>query len=429
MAEEDWRLSQEHDKKGKFCPLALDPNRVRELTSPADLKTLKEDRGTVVYPQFKHAVEPPADQAAADGTSQWLNSGMGFYTRGEKPKTEELLTCSQDLTDIVKICTEASRAGAEDLLWLSWVEAKSRLRRAPSRYSGLIAISAVGARKLLAHFTQWLEPGHFDTQLRWALTTNEDCRTVLSAGYLLPSLGHWSEHPTQNLGKVAKVREAYWHADFIAQGTRGPSEPPAARWDGKFTVERFREGGWKEAPLHPGIQLPEQEGESFLWWTAAITVAELPAGRLPTIRGRKRKGQSPQPALMIWVPKSGPGSVAHQFPPQVDDSEAEYGPIKVTAYQIIDEEEDTWTKTTASFQRRWRQAVNIFLRRSFTNDPNKAPFFMSYQPLPFLSCCTHDSKVFYCFIWLDVSCRIAHELPAMCRHITCFAFLFSGFQL
>ena len=373
MAEEDWRLCQQHDKKGKFCPLALDPNRVRELTSPADLKTLKEDRGTVVYPQFKHVVEPPADQEAADAASKWLSSGMGFYTRGEKPKGQDLMECSQELTDVVKICTEAARAGAEDFLWMSWVEAKSRLRRAPSRYSGLIAMSAVGARKLLANFEDWLEPGHFDTQLRWALTNNQDCRTVLAAGYLQPSLGHWSEHETMNLGKQSKVREAYWHADFIAQSTRGPSEPPAAPWDGVFKVERFRPSGQPEA-MHPGIQLPEQEGESFLWWTAAITVAELPAGRLPTIRQRKTKKQSYQPAKMKWVVKNKEKKEIQQFPPQVDDSAGQYGPIRVTAYQIVDENEDTWTKTTDSFQRRWRQAVNLFLRRSFTNDPYKAPF-------------------------------------------------------
>ena len=258
---------------------------------------------------------------------------------------------------------------------MSWVEAKSRLRRAPSRYSGLIAISAVGARKLLANFHEWISPGHFDTQLRWALTSNGDCRTVLSAGYLMPSLGHWSEHETMNLGKVAKVREAWWDADYIAQSTRGPSEPPAARWNGVFTVERFRHSGQPEPALHPGIQLPEQEGESFLWWTAAITVAELPAGRLPTIRSRKTKKQSRHPAPMKWVAKSGPGCVVQQYPPQVDDSESQYGPIKVTAYQIIDEGEDTFQKTTASFQRRWRAAVNLFLRRSFTNDPTEAPFF------------------------------------------------------
>ena len=66
MAEEVWRISKEHDKKGKFCPLALDPDRVRELTSPADLRTLTEDRGCVVYPQFKAAVELPADPAEAN---------------------------------------------------------------------------------------------------------------------------------------------------------------------------------------------------------------------------------------------------------------------------------------------------------------------------------------------------------------------------
>ena len=123
--------------------------------------------------------------------------------------------------------------------------------------------------------------------------------------------------------------------------------------------------------MHPCFSLPEQSGEDFAWWTAAMSVAELPAGRPPTIRSRKSKKQSRQPDPQRWVPKSGP-MVAPQAPEQVDDSEAEFGPIRVTAYQIIDEEEETFSKTTASFQRRWRQAVNLFLRRSFTNNPSKA---------------------------------------------------------
>ena len=291
-------------KKGSIASPRSTPQRVQELASPATLQELKDDRGTVVYPQFKCALEPSAEQRQADGSAAWLNAGMGFYTRGEKPKSPEFLETTQELQDIVKIVNEAARAGAEDMLWMSWLEAKSRRKRAPSRYSGLIALSAVGARKLLSNFDKWCPPGNFDTQLRRALETDADCKAVLAAGYLLPALGHYSEHNSALFGGT--TREAYWTEPFIAQSTRGPSEPPAAPWDGTFKVRRFLEKGHAEE-LHPGFSLPEQQGESFTWWTAAITVAELPAGRLPTIRtvtGNGRAGSLPSSGCQHMPPSA-----------------------------------------------------------------------------------------------------------------------------
>ena len=113
------------------------------------------------------------------------------------------------------------------------MEANSRRKRAPSRYSGLIAMSALGARKLLANFEKWIPIGCFDVNLRKALDGNEDCRAKLAAGYLYPSLGHYSEHYAPAVGGT---REGYWESAYIAQSTRGPSELPAAPWDGNFQI-------------------------------------------------------------------------------------------------------------------------------------------------------------------------------------------------
>ena len=82
------------------------------------------------------------------------------------------------------------------------------------------------------------------------------------------------------------------------------------------------------------------------------------------------KKTNPKKKKWYWRPKFL--SATHSPPPrQIDDSEAHFGPIKVTAYQIVDEDEDTFSKQTVSFQRRWRAAVGVFLRRNFTNDPEK----------------------------------------------------------
>ena len=390
VAEEDWRLSATHDTQWQWTPTDVEPKRARELASPATTSQLHADRGPVVYPQFRHIVEPPADTKSDGGDpNDWQESGLGFYSRGQKPTSEEFKNTSQDLVDIVKIACEADRAGAGDLLWMSWMEATSRKKRAPSRFSGLIAISALGARKLLANFREWIPLGYFDVNLRKALGSNEDCRAKLAAGYLYPCLGHYSEHYAPGVGGT---REAYWKSSYIAQGTRGPSKPPAAPWDGAFHVYSCIEKGHNPV-MHPGFALPEVPGEDLSWWTAAITVPKLPAGREIVYRPH-RKHRRNKVTTKYWVPK---GITTPTLPPreQIDDSEAQFGEINVSSYQIVDDDEDTFSKDTVSFQRRWRQAVALFLRRSFTNDPEKVGICdMSFQPY-YLS----NSKLISCSAW------------------------------
>ena len=47
-------------------------------------------------------------------------AGHGFYTRTKKPPAVAFHSLPQELTDIVKICTKASRANFGDLVWLTW---------------------------------------------------------------------------------------------------------------------------------------------------------------------------------------------------------------------------------------------------------------------------------------------------------------------
>ena len=323
IAEEDWRLHASHDSQGKSSSFYLDPKRIRELTSPDTVPQLQAERGPVVYQQFAHLVEPPADSpggAVGDGNNDWKESGIGFYTRGEKPSADAFAETTQELQDIVKICCEADRAGAGELLWLSWMAATSRRKRAPSRYSGLIAISALGARKLLAHFEEWIPIGCFDVNLRKALEENQDCRAKLAAGYLYPSLGHYSEHYAD---AVAGIREAYWESAYIAQSTRGPSEPPAAPWDGNFQICGCILKG-HNPEKHPGISFPERTGEYLAWWTAAISVPKLPAGRAMVYRSHKKSDQKKKG--WYWRPKD----ITHTTrppPERIDNSEAGCGPI------------------------------------------------------------------------------------------------------
>ena len=71
-----------------------------------------------------------------------------------------------------------------------------------------------------------------------------------------------------------------------------------------------------------------------------MSVPKLPAGRAMVYRPHKKHYQDKQ--AKYWRPKDIT-QLAHPAPEQIDNSEEQFGPIKVTAYQIVDEEEDTFS--------------------------------------------------------------------------------------
>ena len=59
----------------------------------------------------------------------------------------------------------------------------------------MIALTSEGARKLMLNFDLWFpEPGHWDCLLHEKLSAHAGMRAELSAGYLYPCLGHYSQH-------------------------------------------------------------------------------------------------------------------------------------------------------------------------------------------------------------------------------------------
>ena len=72
-----------------------------------------------------------------------------------------------------------------DLVWVAWTPKKARRAKHPSTYTGLLALTAERARKLLNNFDAWLpRTENFDVALRQALCENIACRAEPSAGYL-----------------------------------------------------------------------------------------------------------------------------------------------------------------------------------------------------------------------------------------------------
>ena len=375
MAQEDWRLKKEH------CTEEVDETKLSEAALvaqdvPSSQPELKEVRGEhTTWPCYQHAVrEPPAagnGQGAdgdGDGGVAWLHVGLHFHRRAKKPLSAEFSTSTHHLVDLVKLCTEASRAGAQDLVWAAWTPKKAKRVQHPSTYTGLLALTAEGARKLLNNWEVWLpKPESFDVALRRALCENVACRAELSAGYLYPALGSAMDVDTMLLG--ANPKDSTWTSPHLIQDTR-----TTALTAGHSSIGVCGFTTWGPACyLHPGITLPDtSQGEDFRWWTAAITIAELPAGGLPTAAKARAKAKgSGAHSQAKWVPKGLTTVLPSTADGTKDDTDSSFGEIKTSAYQIWDEAEELPAQATKSLERRWRMAVNLFHRRCFTNDRTK----------------------------------------------------------
>ena len=219
----------------------------------------------------------------------------------------------------------------------------------------------------MLNFDVWFsKPGHWDCLLREKLSAHAGMRAELSAGYLYPCLGHYSQHESA----VEKgVRETTWDMRHILQETR-TSELAAGHHD-SIAVCAFETSG-PLIPLHNGIKLPDTPpDQDFRWWTAAITVAEPEAGKAPKARKRAAEASSVASTPDRWVPKGLYKRRKVTVTGRKDDWETPDDPIFTTFWQIFDETEGIPAQTTESLNRRWRAACNLFSHRSFTNDPAK----------------------------------------------------------
>ena len=280
IAEEDWRLAQSHAAPGVDLTGLTDDLHMA-LETPESLLELEAVRGeNRSFPRWQIPKELTADDQAdppADG--EWIDEGLRFHRRATKPSKGEFTTTTRWLVDMIKICTEASRAGASDLLWMSWLPKASKRVKYPTRYTGLIALTAEGARKIMLNWDEWFpEPTHWDIALRKALSEKPAVRAELSAGYVYPGIGLFCDHPSSN-SKSGEVRQADWTSHHFIQDTR-TSKLTAGHHS--IAVCAFCRSG-PQAFLHPGLTLPDVgPDEDFRWWTAAITVTSEPEGAVPT---------------------------------------------------------------------------------------------------------------------------------------------------
>ena len=274
VAEEDFRLTREHaaltpeQVAGRLAPK---PGGFQEMPGEATISVeeLYRMRTSMAPLQGEEEAGATVESANPDAETAAM---LGFYRRRRKPSAAEMQNISEELQDLVKICTFAHRQRAGGLVWLSWCGGgggKSR-KSAPCHGSTLLAVTSWFARKLLDNFDK-LEFMHFDVALRNVLQRPPADWYWCQASFVYPSIGHYCEHVSgcqEGLG----WRASEWDRTWCQGGTRkDPSDPTHQH----RTLHKFSEKGYP--PLLGNIILPEPhfEEEDLRWFTLRIDLESL----------------------------------------------------------------------------------------------------------------------------------------------------------
>ena len=251
---------------------------------------------------------------------------------------------------------------------LAVLEPYSKRLTHPRGSSGLLALTAEAARALVFYFDQWFPaPGDWDVLLREAASSNWDFRQTIEAGYTWPAIGRLREHASPDL--QGAVTPGTWHKKHILQDTMACGPVHHA-----IEICAFTEGGHR-CVLHPGIRLPERGDEDFRWWTASISILELPARNEPSAEAwvnKWRAASRNNRARDRWVPKNKTEPLTALASDEKDDRDPNFPELQTSSWQIWDEYEEIPSPVTASFTARWRKAQLMFNMRCFTNNPGKA---------------------------------------------------------
>lgn len=228
-------------------------------------RAFNPDSGEPFAPEEGSGDGATADDAGVAPRSEgWEEICAGFYQRAGKPgrgSDVDSLAPSQEIQDLVKICTVAARSDCGNLIWLSWNGRSTRGGRCkPSFGAQMIAVTLKGARKLLmAGARMELPPSHWDICLKNWLNTPGRAESI-GAAYVYPAIGNYKEHRSG----IEKnyVRPGRWDENWCQAGTRqsdgeGFQHRYLCRW-----LEKSRGVDWTAK-----ITLPEKYEGVLSWKT------------------------------------------------------------------------------------------------------------------------------------------------------------------
>ena len=352
VSEEDWRLFPEDEAVDADAvaaevfaahgggPLPGFPEVVNLGSRPTVslFRAFDHDTGEPLAPEDSHG--PPQDSHSAGVKPKqpgWEQVAGRFYKRQPKASRTErgkALPASQELSDMVKMITAASRSACGEIVWLSWNGRKTSGHRAkPSYGSQLIAVTHTGAKALAEAFDQErVERGHWDISLRTWLLSPEG-KSAVAASYLYPAVGSFKGH-TSGCDPKLGVRNPQWGQNWCQAGTRKSDvrKNSRDRHFGLFTVSGVQ---WVRQVV------PESEADDLNWKT--LKPQEDQAARAWHDWGRKHRGA---PELLT-------GFAAHQ--------------------EVLDEESADYAFRRSKRKRRAARAAMVsYSFRDFVEDPREA---------------------------------------------------------
>ena len=190
--------------------------------------------------------------------------GPGMYGRRKKKAGAELPTPTEELADLVRLCTAAHRQRCGGFLWLCYEAAKSKhdkgWKKAPRNGLMAVAMTAECARKLQVYWPK-LWRGHLDVAFRFLFETEPEIAKELEAGFVYPPVGNYVTHLSGI--EAGLERESTWDYRFVQEGTR--KDPDEGRSEHRQLFRFTRKGKWLQ-PLAT-VVIPEEGDEDFRWFT------------------------------------------------------------------------------------------------------------------------------------------------------------------
>ena len=216
----------------------------RSSAEPFARKGVRRDRSV-----FEHTQEMPTFEGWQPGTRCRVREGH----------------VSEELSDLVRIVTTASRACLGDIVWLSWCGRQFR-KLHPSHGSTLLALTRRAAEQLQPLINA-AKPKHFDVWLRDLLLHEGWAEELkLAASFVCPSVGSYDEHLSGcdplNAGEDG-IRLSTWDAPWTQPGVRPDKDRKGQdkdRWICKFR---------KKGPPDYVVKVDFSKERSLCWLTQA----------------------------------------------------------------------------------------------------------------------------------------------------------------
>ena len=250
VLEEDFRIYRE----GGVAATAEESRQRGFPTEEEDEVIPREDQIYLEYADRLHRMplvkQTPlsGEPVASDGGSEEV--GHGFYVRTAKPKPIDFEGMTEELPDIVKMCTKAHRLGRGGLVWFGWNGGLGRSKKGhgggqrqahPYFGSQGIAGSVAGANGLKRVWDGSIARGHFDVSLLKALMSDDIARAAVPACFVWPAVGHFRTHHSSIL---SDVRQANWDLPCVQEGTR-PFREGMALHTPRLLPEWVSTGTWE----------------------------------------------------------------------------------------------------------------------------------------------------------------------------------------